>query len=54
MGRVKSGKPPRRSREKRIDARENRSSAAYLTRLMSEVEADKSAATQPSPKSKKQ
>jgi hypothetical protein len=56
MGRIKPGKPHRRSAEKRIDARENRSSAAYLIRLMSEVETEKakSDAPQGKPKSKKQ
>lgn len=41
MGRVKANKPHRRTWQKRVDARENRSSAAYLTRIVAEVEAEK-------------
>lgn len=41
MGRAKPGKPRRRSPEERIEARENRSSAALLRRVISEVEMEK-------------
>lgn len=41
MGRVKANKPHRRTWQKRVDARENRSSAGYVTRIMAEVEAEK-------------
>lgn len=41
MGRVKPGKPRRRTMEERVESRENRSSAALLRRVMSEVEAEK-------------
>ena len=41
MGRVKPSKPRRRSPEERIEARENRSSAALLRRVISQVDAEK-------------
>lgn len=47
MGRVKPGKPHRRTWEQRVESRENRSSAAYLRRIQAEVEAEKSAKADP-------